>query len=133
MITVNKSIHKNCHYCNYCKYFKAEGEMLWWFERSIFGPGICTLSQENNYTNFYKSCTAFEYSSIQNVYNIETPEFVEYWQGARKFQRDMYNDILELKGRIRKMNNLVTVSDYVETNKLKRKSKNIKNHKLNGK
>lgn len=133
MITVNKNTHKNCRYCNYCKYFSTEGEMMWWFERNMFGPGICTLSRVNNYTNFYMSCDAFEYSPIQNVYNVETPEFVEYWKGAKKFQSDMYNDILELKARQRKENKLDAVSDYVETTKLVRKSKNIKNHKLNGK
>lgn len=127
---------ENYRYCNYCKYFKAEGEMLWWFERNIFGPGICTLTRTNNYTNFYMSCAAFAYSPIQNVYNIETPEFVEYWKEARAFQSDMYNDILGLRAhRVKenKYDEISDCSDYIETKKLMRRSTSIKNHKVNGK
>lgn len=120
--------------------------MMWWFERNIFGPGICTLIKENNYSTFFQSCDNFEYSPIKNEYGIETPEFIDEWRKARRFESDMYNDILTERARIRAEerekqdlgeavqideNGNQIFEDYKETRRLKTKIKNIRNHRLN--
>lgn len=97
------------------------------------------------------SCDNFEYSAIKNEYGIEIPEFIDEWRKARRFESDMYNDILTERARIRAEERekqglgeavqldesgnqiLTTFEDYKETRRLKTKIKNIRNHGLNGK
>ncbi len=126
----------NCRYCNYCKYFRSYGQTsLWITNKDGFGPGLCDLYSSHKYIDhkyFYMSCDWFCYDPLKNQYNLESPDYIKDWLDARKFQSDMYNDILDYKSKeYREREKAVTLQDYIEMRKRfvqRSKLKRVTNH-----
>ncbi len=104
-----------CSYCNYCKHFTCPDRASYWItSRDGFGPGLCKLFEDHKY--FYMTCNWFCYDPLKNQYNLESPDYITDWLDARKFQSDMYNDILDYKAKEYREDRekVVTLQDYME-------------------